>query len=203
MISFLELVLFVCRKNLSTLKDNRFILRRAIANDNVSLSQLNRQTFLETYVYGSNTPYGKDDIKNYFRSSVSPQSFADDIADPQQATWIVEDKIKAKPVAFANAGPCTMSLPEIQPEKDGELYRLYILRDYQDDGLGDCLMKVSLSWLEKQFPGRPIWLGVWSGNSNAQSFHQQYNFKKVGERYYQIGEYKRHSFIMRRDNPSS
>ena len=154
-------------------------------------------------MYGCDTPYGKDDIKNYFRSSVSPQSFADDIADPKQATWIIEDNSNGKSVAFANAGPCTMSLPEIQPEKEGELYRLYILRDYQNDGLGHLLMKVSLSWLEKQFPGRPIWLGVWSGNYDAQTFHQQYNFKKVGERYYKIGEYERHSFIMRRDNLSS
>lgn len=203
MISLLESVLFVCRKKFSNIKDNRFILRRAIASDNASLSELNQQTFLETYVYGCDTPYGKDDIKNYFRSSVSPQSFADDIADPQQATWIIEDKTNDKSVAFSNAGPCKMALPEIQPEKDGELYRLYVLRDYQSDGLGHTLMKVSLSWLEKQYPGRPIWLGVWSGNSDAQTFHQQYNFKKVGERYYQIGEYKRHSLIMRRDNRSS
>ena len=139
------MVLFDCRKNFSHIKDKGFILRRAIASDNVSLSELNQQTFLETYVYGYNTPYGKEDIKNYFRSSVSPQSFADNIADHQQATWIIEDKTNGKSVAFASAGPCKISLPKIEPDKDGELYRLYILRDYQEDGLGHCLMKVSLS----------------------------------------------------------
>ncbi|CAF1097801.1 unnamed protein product [Adineta steineri] len=56
---------------------------------------------------------------------------------------------------------------------------------------------------KKQFPGRPIWLGVWSGNLKGQEFHKKYNFHKVDERYYQVGKFKRHSFVMRRDSSSS
>nr|ACD54701.1 GCN5-related N-acetyltransferase-like protein [Adineta vaga] len=180
--------------------NNRFVLRNATDSDNVSLAKLNQQTFFETYVNDYSTRYTKSDIKNYFNSSVSPESFAKTISDPKQATWIIEDRTNGKFAAFANAGPCKMTLPEIEKGKDGEIYRLYVLRHYQDDKLGETLMNVSLSWLEKQYPGRPIWLGVWKENLKAQEFHKQYNFKKVGERFYQIGEYKRPSFIMKKES---
>ncbi|UJR18594.1 hypothetical protein I4U23_005501 [Adineta vaga] len=168
--------------------DNQFVLRNATDSDNVSLGKLNQQTFFETYVNDYSTRYTKNDIKNYFNSSVT--------------TWIIEDRTNGKFAAFANTGPCKMTLSEIEKGNDGEIYRLYVLRHYQDDKLGETLMNVSLSWLEKQYPGRPIWLGVWKENLKAQEFHKQYNFKKVGERFYQVGEYKRPSFIMKKESSS-
>ncbi|CAF3700768.1 unnamed protein product [Adineta steineri] len=199
----LKPIQIVCQRFNSCSIDNQFRLRRAVDTDNVPLAQLNQQSFFETYVDDCDTPYSKDDIKKYFRTSVSPETFADKIADSKQAIWIVEDKTNDEIVAFANAGPYNMPLSNVQAENDGQFYRLYIQRDYQDYGLGHCLMKVALSWLEKQFPGRPIWLGVWSGNLKGQEFHKKYNFHKVDERYYQVGKFKRHSFVMRRDSSSS
>jgi ribosomal protein S18 acetylase RimI-like enzyme len=64
-------------------------------------------------------------------------------------------------------------------------------------------MNVVLSWLEEQFPGRPIWLGVRSDNLKAQKFYKYYNFNTVGNHYFKVGEYKRNDFVMKRENHSS
>jgi ribosomal protein S18 acetylase RimI-like enzyme len=187
----------------SSSMDKRFVIRRAIDTDNVLLAELNQKTFRETYIDDSDIVYDEKDLKDYFRTSVSPESFAKKIEDPKQAIWIIQNKINGQFAAFANTGPCRLSFKDIDKDKDGQFYRLYILRDYQDYGLGHFLMKVALVWIEEQFPNRPIWLGVWTENLKAQEFHKQYNFKKVGEGFYQIGNYQRPSFIMRRESSSA
>ncbi|CAF3765508.1 unnamed protein product [Rotaria magnacalcarata] len=159
----------------------RFLLHRALDTDDVALSQLSQQTFLETYVEDFSIPYRKHDIEAYFRSSKSPEWFAGKIVDPLQATWVVEDKISDELVAFAIAGPCKLSHPDVCLGEDGDLQFLYVRRDRRSHGLGQQLMNTALLWLEERFKGRPIWLGVWSGNLKAQKFYMHYDFSQAVE----------------------
>ena len=182
--------------------NSRFILRRAIDTDNMILAQLNQQTFRETNVNGFGIPYGEHNLQIYFHCFVSPEIFSKKIAGPRQAVWLVKDRVNNDCVAFANAGPCELSHSEVDRNRDGELYRLYVRHDRQGYGVGRQLMNEALSWLEKQFPGRPIWLGVWAGNLKAQKFYQHYGFSKVGDYQYKVGNYKSDDFIMRKINPS-
>ncbi|CAF4061282.1 unnamed protein product [Adineta steineri] len=183
--------------------DNRFILRRAIDTDNVTLAELNQQTFIEAYVEDLAIPFSEEQLQSYFRTSVSPQYFAKKIADSQQSIWVVEDKTSGELVAFANVGRCEIFHPESRIDEDGEIYRLYVRRNYQGYGLGRWLMNVILSWFEEQYPRRPIWLGVWIGNLKAQNLYKHYNFYIVGDREFDVGGYKCHSKIMRRDSSLS
>ncbi|CAF2069524.1 unnamed protein product [Rotaria magnacalcarata] len=162
----------------------RFLLRRALDTDDVALSQLSQQTFLETYVEDFSIPYRKHDIEAYFRSSKSPEWFAGKIVDPLQATWVVEDKISDELVAFAIAGPCKLSHPDVCLGEDGDLQFLYVRRDRRSHGLGQQLMNTALLWLKERFKGRPIWLGVWSGNLKAQKFYMHYDFSQAGDYYF-------------------
>ncbi|CAF2616062.1 unnamed protein product [Rotaria sp. Silwood2] len=183
--------------------DHRFILRRAVDTDNIALSQLNQHAFRETFIDGFTIPIGEDNLQSYFRTSVSPEAHAKKIADPQQATWIIIDKTNNEFVAFTNAGPCTLSHPDVRAGEDAELHRIYVRRDRQGYGLGQWLMNVALSWLEERFPGRPIWVTVWSGNSKAQKLFKNYNFNKVDNYSYKLGEYNAENIIMRRESFSS
>jgi ribosomal protein S18 acetylase RimI-like enzyme len=76
---------------------------------------------------------------------------------------------------------------------------LYVQRDRQSHGFGQQLMNVMIPWLEEQYPTRPIWLTVWSGNVKAQKFYTHYGFSKVGEFDYSVGELKNCEFIMKRE----
>ena len=180
--------------------NNQFTLRRAIDTDHVALSQINQRTFRETYVDGVIDIEYEHVLGPYSRSTMSPEIYTNQIADPQQATWIVEDKTTAEIVAFANAGPCTLTHPDIRANEDGELCRLHVRRDRQGNKLGQWLMNEALSWLEDRFPGRPVWVRVWANNMKALKFYQQYNFKKVADCYSKLGKYQYDDFIMRRDS---
>ncbi len=185
---------------------DQFILRRANISDIEPLSQLNQKTFRETFVEDFSIPYPEKDLDSYFRSSASPESFAKKIYDPKRAIWVIEDKTNGELVAFALVGPCnTDDIPhsDICSDKDGAICCLYVQRDRRSHGFGQQLMNVILSWLEEQYPTRPIWLTVWSQNFKAQTFYTHYGFNKVGEFDYPVGEWKDREFIMKRQTNTS
>jgi len=181
--------------------DNQFVIHRADITDIEALSKLYQKTFRETFVEDFSIPYPESDLDSYFLSSASPENFAKKIQDPKRAVWVIEDKTNGELVAFTAVGPCNFDAaphPDVCSNKDAEIYQLYIRRDRQNHGFGQQLMNVLLPWLEEQYPGRPIWLIVWSKNFKAQKFYAHYGFKKVGECDYLVGEWKDREFIMKR-----
>lgn len=100
-------------------------------------------------------------------------------------------------VGHAAAGPCGLPHPEVRPG-DGELKRLYLLREHQNGGHGRVLMGAVMAWLLRDGP-RPLWLGVWSENLGAQRFYQRYGFQRVGEYLFPVGASRDLEFILRRE----
>jgi ribosomal protein S18 acetylase RimI-like enzyme len=181
--------------------DNQFVLRRANYSDVDALSQLYQKAFRETFMEDFAIPHPENDLDSHFRSAESPEYFRESLNDPQRATWLIEGKTNGELVAFASVGLCDsddIPHPDVCPNKDGAINRLYVLRDRRSLGFGQQLMLVVLPWLEEYFPARPIWLTVWSGNFRAQKFYRHYGFTKVGDFKYAVGEWKDDEFIMKR-----
>lgn len=181
---------------------DRFILRRADITDVDALSQLCQKTFLEAFIEDLCIPYPQKDLDSFLNSYANPESFVKKINDPKQAVWVIEDTTSNELVAYAVAGPCDTNdipHPDACADSDGVINRIYVRRNQQGQRFGQQLMNVILSWLEEQYPGRPIWLPVLSGNIKAQKFYKHYGFNKVYEYYYPIGEWKDLDFIMKRD----
>jgi ribosomal protein S18 acetylase RimI-like enzyme len=84
----------------------------------------------------------------------------------------------------------------VQPG-DGELKRLYLIKDQQSCGWGSRLLETALTWLERNGP-RTLWLGVWSENFGAQRFYARYGFSKVGTYEFPVGQVRDLEFILRR-----
>ncbi len=170
-------------------------LRRAGAADAETLAAVGRRTFEETFVETFAIPYPSADRAAFVEKAHSPAAFASRLADPRQATWIMErDRVA---VAYANAGPCGLPHPDVGAD-DLELNRLYVLRSAQGFGLGRRLLEKTLDWMRAQGPA-PLWLGVWSGNLKAQALYACYGFSKVGEYEFPVGAWRDHEFIFRRD----
>jgi ribosomal protein S18 acetylase RimI-like enzyme len=174
--------------------DENIIIRRAAPDDSDILSALGERTFHETFVEGFAMDYPADDLALFVTQSYAPEVFATKLADPAQALWLAF--AGREPVGYANAGPCRLPHPEVQPHH-GELYRLYLSQGRQGRGLGRRLMDAAIAWLERDYPG-PLWLGVWSGNLKAQAFYAAYGFEKVGEYDFPVGATRDHEFILRR-----
>lgn len=179
---------------------NQFILRRALDADSVAFSQLAQQTFRETYIEDLGVPYPEHVVEAYFRSSKTREWYANKIADPLRAVWIIEDTVSNDLVAFLIACQCNLPHADVYLGEDGEIEYLYVRRDRQSHGLGKRLMNEAISWLEERHVERPIWLATMSCNLKAQKYYAHYGFIQVGEYTKNIEEYKQKEIIMRRDN---
>ena len=164
------------------------VIRRATSADAEALSRIGRETFVETFGH----LYPPEDLTVFLDQAYGLERTRKDLADPDMASWIVEADGKA--VGYALAGPSELPHPDVAPG-DGELKRLYVLKDWQGGGTGSRLLSQALDWLEARGSAR-IWIGVWSQNRGAQRLYSRLGFKKVGEYEFPVGRVRDLEFIL-------
>ncbi|MBB3855288.1 GNAT family N-acetyltransferase [Xanthomonas arboricola] len=165
-------------------------IRRATPDDAEALSLLAAQTFTETFGH----LYPEEDLHGFLQETYAVERARIVLAHPDYAIWLLEmDNLL---VGHAAAGPCGLPHQDVRPG-DGELKRLYLLKDYQNSGWGSRLFETTLEWLERDGP-RTLWIGVWSENFGAQRFYARYGFEKVGEYDFPVGKILDREFILRR-----
>ncbi len=167
------------------------LIRRATPQDAETLAKLATATFTETFGH----LYPQEDLDFFLRDSYSLANFQRDLSDPHKAMWLLETG-EGRAVGHAFAGPCGLPHPDVA-EGDGELKRLYVLRDFHNGGWGRRLCDAALEWLERDGP-RTLWIGVWSQNLGAQRFYARYGFEKVGGYKFPVGRVLDDEFILRR-----
>lgn len=165
-------------------------IRRAGVDDAAVLSALAARTFTETFGH----LYPPEDLQHFLREAYAVERQRVILAHPEYAVWLLERGGVA--IGHAAAGPCGLPHADVRPG-DGELKRLYLIRDEQSFGWGSRLLETALGWLERDGP-RTLWLGVWSENFGAQRFYARYGFSKVGEYLFPVGTHNDLEFIMRR-----
>ena len=170
------------------------VIRPARPEDAAALAVLGRRTFVDTFVTGFGIPYPADDLETFLEASFSAAASETKLAEPGAAWWVAERD--GELLAFANAGPNTLPHPDARAS-NMELRRLYVGKNAQGLGLGTRLLKQSLDWMEANTDG-PLWIGVWSGNLNAQKLYAAYGFEKAGEYDYPVGRWLDREFILRR-----
>ena len=162
-------------------------VRRAHADEADALAALGAETFVETFGH----LYPPADLADFLAEAYAPSLYARWAADPRFGLWVAERD--GRPIGHAVAGPCHLPHAEVTPDC-GELWRLYVRREAQGQGLGGDLLEVALDWLAR--PGRRLWIGVWSENLGAQRLYARYGFSKVGEYAFSVGETRDREFIL-------
>lgn len=165
-------------------------IRRATVDDAQTLSTLATRTFTETF----GDLYAAEDLASFIADSYAVDKQTTILSHPDYAVWFLEDN--GTPVGHAAVGPCGLPHPDVKPG-DGELKRLYVLREYQSSGWGGKLFATAIDWLLRNGP-RTLWIGVWSENHGAQRFYARHGFKKVGSYDFIVGQQRDHEFILRR-----
>jgi ribosomal protein S18 acetylase RimI-like enzyme len=167
-----------------------YTIRRAGPDDAPTLSVLATRTFVETFGH----LYPPQDLNDFLAESYAVERQRVILSHPDYAVWLLE--LDGVAVGHAAAGPCGLPHPEVQPG-DGELKRLYLIKDQQSSGWGSRLLETALTWLEREGP-RTLWLGVWSENFGAQRFYARYGFERAGEYLFPVGQVNDLEFILRR-----
>lgn len=166
-------------------------IRRATVDDAATLSTLATATFVETFGH----LYPREDLQAFLDDAYAVEKQAVILGHPDYAVWLLEDAGRA--VGHCAAGPCGLPHADVQPG-DGELKRLYVLREAQNGGWGARMMDTAMAWLQQGGP-RTLWVGVWSENLGAQRFYARYGFAKVGTYDFPVGRVRDLEFIMRRE----
>jgi ribosomal protein S18 acetylase RimI-like enzyme len=169
---------------------DRYTLRRATPDDADTLSALATRTFVETFGH----LYPPEDLQAFLDEAYPAARQRVILEHPDYAVWLLECDGVA--VGHAAAGPCGLPHPQARPG-DGELKRLYLIKDQQNSGWGSRLFETALAWLEHEGP-RTLWIGVWSENFGAQRFYGRHGFEKVGEYEFPVGRVRDREFILRR-----
>jgi|SRR5579862_8488821 ribosomal protein S18 acetylase RimI-like enzyme len=165
-------------------------IRRAGPGDADALAAIGQVTFTETFAH----LYPPEDLATFLAEAHSVERARADLANPAKAAWLVE--AGGEVIGYALA--CPAKLPhQAVCEEDGELDRIYILKDHQGGGLGSRLLAETLAWLVRDGP-RTLWIGVWSENFGAQGLYERHGFKLVGAYKFKVGNSLDHEFIMRR-----
>ena len=167
-----------------------FSIRRAQAADAALLSDLAARTFTETFGH----LYPPQDLQRFIADAYSVEAQTRSLGAIDCALWLLERDGIA--VGHALAGPCGLPHAEVAPG-DGELKRLYVLREAQNGGWGGRLFQAAMDWLLADGP-RTLWIGVWSENHGALRFYARHGFVRVGDYDFVVGDTRDHEFILRR-----
>ena len=165
-------------------------IRRATERDADLLAELGATTFYESFA-AQNTP---ENMTAYLAATFVPEQQRAELADPRNTFLIAENDGVAIGYAHLRTGkpPACVSDPNAI-----ELVRLYVSSTLQGSGIGGRLMDACLT--EARRSGyQTIWLGVWQQNTRAQAFYNRWNFSKVGEHVFQLGDDRQMDWLMER-----
>mgnify|MGYP000950988430 FL=1 len=70
-----------------------------------------------------------------------------------------------------------------------EIQRLYVLQEFQGQGIGRALFEYALQLAQESGAGW-VWLGVWEKNFKAQKFYAKYGFEKFSQHAFRVSQDK-------------
>ena len=186
------------------------MLRRATPEDAEALSVLASTCYIQTF----GQLYSSADLDRFIHEAYSPEVLRVELADPARPTWLfflekseadatvpgsanAHTASEGKLIGYVTVCPAHLPHPDLKPT-DGEVQRLYLLREYQGGGRGSMMLQHAIDYLLADGP-RPLWIGVFSENLGAQRLYGRHGFKLVGEYKFMVGDHADREFIMRRD----
>lgn len=151
-------------------------IERPISEDAYGIQNVFFKTWLSTY---PNTEIGItiEDITVWFKDALSEDSISKrilKIMNPQKGEifFVAKDKTEVIGVCLAIIG-----------EVNIQLQAIYVLPNFQNQGIGSMLWKKTMENLDST---KPIYVSVAEYNSNAISFYQKVGFVKTGKHYSRI-----------------
>jgi ribosomal protein S18 acetylase RimI-like enzyme len=159
---------------------NNVVFRCGGAADAEALMEFAARIYYETFA-AVNTP---ENMQAYLATAFTLPQLQSELGDPQASFIIVEADTKLVGYAklLADRPPDCVT-----GEDPIELVRFYIDQSWHGSGLASALMELCLSEA-RQRGFRTMYLGVWEKNLRAQAFYRKWNFSRVGEHTFYMGD---------------
>ncbi|MDO9086056.1 MAG: GNAT family N-acetyltransferase [Anaerolineaceae bacterium] len=158
-------------------------LRNAEYADLESLSSLAIRTYIDAFGYS----FTREDLADHLQNNLSQKNFEIIL----QKDIVILAETTEKMVGFIQFG-ITGNFDENKADRNWAIQRLYVLNDFQQQGIGGLLMQAALDEMKHQKVTR-IYLDVWEKNPGAIRFYQRYGFKVIQKRDFVVASGKQTS----------
>jgi len=162
-------------------EDQRLTIRQALSADAEALRELAARIYYETFA-SVNTP---ENMNAYLTTAFTLTQVQSELIESASTFYLAEMDTQlagyAKLMASSEVPACITGKAPV------ELVRFYIDRVWQGTGLASALMEHCLNEAKRQ-GFSTMYLGVWEHNTRAQAFYRKWDFVRVGEHIFQMGD---------------
>jgi GNAT superfamily N-acetyltransferase len=151
-----------------------------LAEDAGPLLEFAARTYYETFA-PVNTPRN---MRAYMTTAFNPAQFKKEFDDPQATFLLAEIDSKLAGYAKLLAGEAPQC---VRGDAPIELVRFYIDVPWQGSGLASALMEECLD-MAKKMGFKTVYLGVWEKNERAKAFYRKWEFERVGQHIFHMGD---------------
>lgn len=163
-----------------TKQPTKLRMRPATIADAETLAELSATSFHQAFDGSSK----QENVDDYVNAAFNPAQLAQELRDPHATFGVAELHGQAIGYYKLVAG----EVPDCVPDQNAiELARLYVRQEFIAQKIGAALMQRALD--EARAQGfMTIFLGVWEHNHRAQAFYKKWDFARVGEHIFQMGD---------------
>lgn len=141
-----------------------------------SLTALAQRTYVDAFGHS----FQPDDLEAHLAANLSEIAFKEILSRDFILVAVNDEKI----IGFVQFGKANGNDQTISIH-DWAIKRLYVLRNFQNKGIGGQLMQRSLDKMKAKKADR-VFLDVWEHNAGAIRFYQRYGFAVVGRRKFEV-----------------
>jgi diamine N-acetyltransferase len=164
-------------------------IRPANTNDANTLAELCAKTFYDTF-----RPFhSEEDMQQYIKKAYSVELISENLLNETIQYFIAFDE--DKPIGYLKLIK-DATHEKLASEKNIELEKIYVLKEYLDKKVGKELMLQAINF-SKQKNFETLFLGVWQENHRAVNFYKNFGFEIFTTRTFQLGETLCDDFLMK------
>lgn len=165
-------------------------ITKVTADDIKRLQKIGKQTFSEAFASGNS----QENLTKYLDEGFSEEKLKAELSDSNSAFYFAS--IDNKVIGYLKLN-ISGSQTELKDEKALEIERIYVLKEFYGEGIGQMLCDYACK-IAKETQMDYVWLGVWEENPRAIRFYEKNGFVKFGTHVFKLGDDMQTDIMMKR-----
>lgn len=167
----------------------RIEIKKVTLTDISQLQHIVRQTFFETFsVFNT-----EENMKKYLEEDLGLEKLTAELNNKNSEFYFaILDNIVIGYLKL-NFGE---SQTELKDDKALEIERIYVLKQYHEQNIGQLLYEKAIE-IATQINAGYVWLGVWEENPRAISFYKKNGFVEFDKHIFKLGNDEQTDIMMK------
>ena len=164
-------------------------LRKVTVNDTDQLQKISKQTFLEAFAANNKDEH----IRQYFEQAFTAEKLTEEVKNENSEFYFAQVGDQVIGYLKLNSGD---SQTELKDQTALEIERIYVLKEYYGQKVGQLLYKKALE-VARQGNADYVWLGVWEKNPRAIRFYKKNGFIEFDQHIFKLGDEEQTDIMMK------